>query len=634
MHLPTWLRLTIYEFRRSCGFGPAPDGRDFLSLTLLYAILIALGVILISAHRGIVVNFGDSLLGRIEGYGSPIRVSAHVERIRNNIDDDALALVNGKTAAAAGMEGLQAFPLREAEEGLLRLPSVPCPEGSDNPCPPTWTPTKDGVRQPFSGWIVADNNPMWLEAMRDTPEHALDPLTLVLNRNVVAGRLDVAAYRSALSDYLPPAILQTLPSSLDEMEEIHLFSEISLPAVSVGQGESGQQRASTAYRVVQVDSLPSLSQVAFLILTPTASGLLLDQESAGIAFDPHLQRDGEAVIYGLNIFYDAPGMRKNRDGIVNGLKACLGPVGQWSEDRFGDYVMRLRTRLPELMVHTCLEQSGLVAERDYLVQGRGTQALSHGEVGWQMRCGALPIDLHHDADRVTCAEGDDRMVERRWFRNWDRADVYVENRRDVIAVRDNLITAQIPVPGTTRSSKAFELGTLYSDSISRFGYLLGVVDWIVRPIAGLAAFAVIYILGTQLFVLVSRRRKAYGTLLARGVTEGGIQSMLFVQILTAILIGAILGFIIAETAQYLFASAFETTVHAQTARTELGQRNTKLIDQLAFSDWDAFRRTLRDEWVKVLSVAGFIAVVSLAFVRGLLRFCGLRVGAAPIDLLK
>lgn len=638
---PTWLRLTFSEFRRSFRVGPAPDGRDFLSLTLLYAILIALGVILISAHRGIVVNFGDSLLGRIEGHGSPIRVAAHVERIRNNIDDAALALINDADGSLEAMAGLEAFPLREAEEGFLALPRASCTRdrgegstGDETHCIQTWTPTRDGVNRPFSGWIVAEDNPMWREAMRNHPHGLSDSLTIVLNRNVMAGRLNMTAYRSALAGHLPPAALATLPRSLDEMKEIYLLSEISIPALSDGRGRTEQQRAPTAYRVVQVDSLPSLAQVAFLVLAQTPSGLLLAQESAGIAFDPYLQNKGAAVVYGVDLFSDAPELHRNKEAILDPLRTCLGEGAVWSLNRYGDPSLRFASRLPARMVQACLDASGLVAERDYLVHGRIAQALTRGETGWIMHCDALPPDLHYREDRSRCAAGDDVRIERRWFDNWDRADIYVPNRRDVVAVRDMLITAQVPISGTERSATAFELGTLYSDSISRFGYLLGVVDWIVLPIAGLTAFAVIYILGTQLFVLISRRRKAYGILLARGMVGREVRWMLFVQVLAAIVLGALLGFVIAETAQSMFASDFARSVHAETARTELGQRNPKLIDRFDFSDWNAFGHSLREEGIKVLMIAGFVALVSLTFVWLLLRLLGLHAGAAPIDLLK
>lgn len=626
--LPTWLMLGWIEFRRSVFSIKGPDGRDFLSLSLLYALVLSLGSLLAAAQDGIVVNFADTLLGRIEPHGSPIRVATHLERQRESIDAEALSLF-GIDRADPRLIRAKAFPMREIDSGLIGFPS------QDNKTS-YWNPYRDGVRQDFAGWAMKRDNPIWRDALDRQPEPRLGSLDIVLNKKVFTERFDYQAYVKALMGYLPPNIIESLPTHWEDLNEIYLQIWISSP--STGQGASDKLvSALLPLRVTWVDSLPSLTQTAYLLPAAITSGLEMSQESPRIKFDPLALFSEFEVVHSVKVFGNSRAMQTlgATELVHEKVSQCLGEGVSIEENPLGDFNIALPSRLPVQDIEPCLTVLNFKPHRDYMYIGGPSPSLKPLVDGWSIACQDFPRELLTIEGRRTCADGLETTFHP-YYTSWDKLDVYSAERQGLVQLRNALSVATISVGtgATQRSKSAFEIGSLYSDSITRFGYLVGVINWIVKPIGILSFFAVTYFLIVQMMVLVEKRRRAYGMLLARGMRPQGLRLMLAMQVLLSVSIGAVVAVLIAEIFKLGFGYAFEASELAAIARRDLGEPEPRLIDYFREDNIQKSISYFLTALSKIAWLVCMVVFVSLIASIALLRFFGLKSGAEPINLLK
>lgn len=562
----------------------APDGRDFLSLTLLLAGLVGLGCVLLAAQTGLTRNVADTLLGRIDGAGSPIRISASNRQLGSGLDAPTLARIEDATHIV--------HPLNDAEPGLIRLPGMKGTEG-------------------MAGLIVQRDNPLWLWAMGEDGQD--DPLTLVIDRHFFAGIFAPDAYRAALADWMPPAALAAIPDDLDAMNTLYLLSRINAASGMMDQAQRGL--APVAWRIRWVESFPTPDRPHFLMPADIASGLALGERVPGLAFDPVPMREGGATVSALRVFALA-----GRADVL----ACLGPAARGTEAGAGDLDVRFEPRLTAALVRPCLTAAGWREGIDYRLTGRTRPALEATAAGWTLPCAAFSLGDHTPTNRALCTRDAGRVVTEPWFRRWDRADVYVPQRSDILTVRDELMALTVPETGAPLLS----IGSLYSGALGRLGYLTGVMDWIGGPVALLALLTGAGMLHSALLAFVARRKRQYGLLLGRGMGEGDIVLMLGLQGVLTLTTAAILGFALAEGAIMALSHAFEGSPSALLARTALGQPDPVLMMPLTSLE------ALGPALARLGIITGMLALLMATIGAVLVLRAGLRRGVPPMALLQ
>src|SRR5258708_1537109 len=147
---PTILWLAWKEWRRA--LYRAPTDRDFLYLTFLLGLLIALGLAAVSFERGLLTKYADSLLGRIEPYGFPVVAITDPNRPtqidRNDIEVFGLDRRQNQTKIQIPdkVAEYKLYPYT-LTGNMLTIVSDPRAHDPD-----------------FVGWAVYHNDPLWIWA--------------------------------------------------------------------------------------------------------------------------------------------------------------------------------------------------------------------------------------------------------------------------------------------------------------------------------------------------------------------------------------------------------------------------------------------------------------------------------------
>lgn len=629
-----WLamRIAILEFSRGTGlfgFGRLVGlrrtgaGGDFVSLTLLSAVIIALVAFSASAGRGIAENVTQVMLGHIRGAGTPIWLLANFSRDAA-VDRPALAvfangggyasasppLENVEPAVASALGRLSFFPVAETEmrDPLLQLPAdaiwrLNAFEGA--------APTE------FRGWVVDLDNPVWT-AFAQSPR---DPRTVVLNRKLFRDHFDYAAYRQFLAETLPPAAAVQMPPQLDDISD--------LKAVYLSLPFDGNRRRLVNFDVVWADNLPGLQKIAILIPYEIASLARAAWENPGITVTFEDDRDdfGDPFQIVERVTFLGADTASARpfldDGQMERFSQCLGPgVRPAHTERMKRFdFLAITSWAP---VEQCLETAGLT---DYPNLSPGFT--SHPAVSVTGRVVTAPC--HAVSDRIVQASDDpgcraDGLVRFEPFSAFRTGLLFVPAEADIAGVLDT-----VRQYGDARG-KVFLIAESYQDALARMDFTQKVVQYLTFAVGGLGFALCASVLYLQIRPLLLARAPTYGLLLARGLRSGAIYAGVIVQIVMTIAIGAAIGLVLLLAIRYGVEWAFGRSAAAATARTDFGLLEPRLIPVAETGAGNPLSRLMA-------GLAGFAASVAaigftlLAFALATLWSMPLRRSTAPVELI-
>lgn len=553
----TAVRLGLIELRRGIPLSGNRDftGRwDFLWLTLLLGLTLAIALLLLAARQGILDRLLDVSLAVVPGHGVPIWV-----RGKPRDSGDALSLEQLDRIATLD-KGLRVYPYRDVLSSDIRLPGTYEVTGGEG----VWRPLPQDaqgvgvefVSQPLI-WAVSADDPLWRTALSAAPELAERARTgilplVVLNRRAFR-RLDCGPYSQALDATgraaKPVSDFDFGPLQVPVSNDIPDCLRDGYIWLRVKPGPNSELHR---FRILWVDRLPTFDEVAMLFPMNFYTALKLAQFDADLHFFP--ERLGEAGIR-LTVLEIHPGREGGySDEELERLRACLGP--DWKRQR-----ARLQFPFPvaEKAVAACAKETGLRFLREvptgysrpYLITG-GTPVKSSPfrfVEGGRRLCLAPTKRTKGESDPKLCGDGGMlAVVDPVRGNDFDRAIVYVPDRERVPQVVNRLeeltTTGGTDVP-EDMSPDASQESVLtipgpYRDAVRRFGFMTAVVELFKWPFGIILGLSLLVLSLAQIGIVVQHRRHSYGVYLAKGMDGMAILVMLMVQVFISLAIGLVL----------------------------------------------------------------------------------------------
>lgn len=554
------LKLALREYFYSFSFKRkvAPGARDFLALTLLLGLLVAFGAVLYGARDGLMNNFSDSLLGKIEGYGVPLWVTSHPENFVNKGISrrvDELFIESKKRSSTNGgmvLENLTLHPYIYIESGdpLVRLPGEFI-----------WGEMYPGDKQIFDGWAVAAEDPLRKWVGNFSSDVSL-PLTIAINKSLFAPRFSMKNYRDALSPFLPK---EKLPKEADEPGSLkslwlHLWVQDRFELVE--------------FEVRWVDSFPALQKLVYLFPLETYQALTMTRRTA-LKYAPEglgssVPRANALTFYDINLLHE--GEILNSEGIskFDLLAQCLEvdkPANDGFDVQFADFEIPVALN----RIEDCQSVAGLSKELDMQVTRGPSDQISY--------------DLNHFINipcKITgdCLKDDNGQI--LWaastsidmYEFFSGANVYVADRKQLAQAKDILLDLRI------KGNQVFYLNPVYQDAILRFSYLTKTLDWIQIPLLLVYFSFVLALLWVQLTIVIHHRINNYGVMLTKGIRWYQVKSLLYIQIFVSVICGGVVvGGFVELVGKGYFNHAFSGSAVAEIGRASLGIQSFSLVPQ-------------------------------------------------------
>ncbi|WP_135077376.1 hypothetical protein [Terasakiella sp. SH-1] len=597
---------TSFAWRRK-----APGGRDFLWLSLAMSLLLTVGIMLGVVYEGMINKFADSLVGHVENVGSPIWVTRSFD-MRGSFNREIYNYTGRNDGLETGLERAEneqfakRFPyLKHQEIDLLRkaliypysdvlgyidLPTMKITKTENGEekefVVSPWKTKKKGGRLNFDGWAVRGKDPIWQRALiengftRTKDQNVIAsneykvPLEIVLPRKAFKD-FDFQAYRNALKSILPQKLSAQLPSKMEEMHQIWL-SVVS----------EGQKSEFLPFKVLWVDSLPSLQEKAFIILSSTFDAMRLMKFQPGVPYFFEGESSRAERIRSIRIKTRgkmlAPGLLK--DEFVQCLKR-----GQLKKVMHRE-MLHFEPAMPRFWLESCLPADQWEKAKINIKFVQNSIGLKVGEHSLHVPCGLLGDSLMSPKDLRACENQGGQYMAKVDYANanneFSGANVYVSHRSDLVPTKDALLKVKFWGEKRTKESKkqgvlVFALNALYEDSLKRFGFLTEVLTWFSGSILlGGVAFS-IYFFFVNLNSALGHRKPNYGFQLAQGETHKNIRKIIGYQLSLSYFFGLLIALLFVETTvlgvNYLFLSYSDA---AQIAQMSLGLGELQLLPHL------------------------------------------------------
>ena len=554
-----------------------PGGRDFVWMTLASVLLIGVGLGLVVVYEGLLNRFADSLIGNIEGHGSPIWVTNDFSSpgALNRDLYQRFANADG-VAQQVGQQGR-----RQADDLLKQATFHPYLEmGSYNklvalPNPAIWTERHNGRENDFRGWAVTRDDPLWqwskgqggrpAELNRDRPGA---PLDIVLNATMFKNHFNLDAYLARMTDVLPIPLHAKLPNAGSSPRDIEtLWLQV---------GAVAENRELHEFQIHWVDSLPALQEMAFLLPMSTVNVLEVREHKPEFIYFPEAEGGIAERVRELVLFeadrHPEP-LRKLQEAAAC-LKVAQPDVGI-------DAIVTIVPPMPIDRLSACLNVDDYPADDFEKVSVRSDPVQVAALDVW-VPCVRLNERDWLSEDRAACAENESENLARiKGGNNFFGANIYVSDRADILDTKDHLVALG---DGETQ---LFYLGPLYQDAVQRFSFLNNTLYWLQFPLLfGWVSFA-LYLFYISIKSVTDHRKVHYGILMANGVGRWGLKSILAFQCLLSLSIGAILAFLLVDGSVSVLNAFFLDSEAAEIGRYSMGLGQLSLLPHVHDLWWSA-----------------------------------------------
>ena len=583
-----------------------PTARDFLWLTIFFALCAFMLFLGISAHDGIWQRFEQVLLGALPGSGPPVRVNHHFVERPEKISSNIIDLFDRQ------FRNYSIVPMRhfDGKSGTVVLPGLSVPgQSSDAVNLPierqrenerkideilSWGLGKDGSNTPLRIFAMPTDAPVWRWAVKGRELDAAPfPMTIVASRTLFAKHFRYENYRAAVTSnqYVPCEIRSALPAQLKDVRDLtSLVLEVK---------EGHLRTAFHQFKVNWIDSFPlpdlvafimPLSTVELLVATDGRPKLDLNLESGGRPSERIRQvwiRDveGDAVIQNqFRAFAQCLGAAPLASAATKSDLACGAEWDRNTECETSEtcVVPRRRGDDNDLMVTAsrswplrrghvaaCAVRSELgdILSSDHPLKDQISIVLNDKTARFSWvgpgRIG-VPCEVLVESDFVgernrTCAEatvpgGDTVGVA--WLSGYTDAMVYGRasdpgGSLKKAGVVDDTSASPSVNPKVMVSallgwqpdgSPVFSLDSGYESALVRFGVLSTLIDYITWPLAVGLLLLSLVLSYVILATAFQHRRAQYGLLEMIGVCPYQIHYVVSVQIVLSCLIGCIAGY--------------------------------------------------------------------------------------------
>lgn len=563
----TW-RLAWIEWHRSWRGEP---NRDFLWFTVLLFLTLTLAFLLWGGREGILNKFIDVSVGYIENAGIPIWLSSNYTHLQG-IDRNLLQELR--------QQNLKLFPYREVEFHNVSLPNTA----------EIWysKEVKKEEQIPFYGWAVSFEDPLWKIA----PAVTL-PLDIILNRSLFEKYFQCTSYVKALKN-LPISTSESDNSdNLACLANGKLWLEVNV----------GINKELLPFNIHWQAHIPTMDNLAFLFPLSTLNTLKMVKRYPIINYYPEAQINKTTRVKELIIWQGNEGLSEK---LISQFTSCLQNP-QRKHNR-----LILKRRLPKNWVAECASQSGIPILKEgerrtppyiqitdeqsqkYQFQYEANDYLI---IKGNSACKALSTLKNQIGKWVKCSK-DSKQVKIDMIAatgSYQKGFAYVENRSALSTQVDKLKNFK-----TKQGEKAFYIPSTYDDALVRFRFIdkiMGILQFAASPV--FVVFLLILLL-VQIGNVINHRKLNYGIFLSKGISNGQVCLMVFIQMVLSFTVAMFCAVIINETMQWWLTGELEkvTTIKPYINHIIAGQ-----LDLLPLS-WDDYL------YVGIV-VFGFLCIITV-----------------------
>ena len=551
------VKLSIREFLHSFSFRnkSAPGSKDFMALTGLLGLIVALGIVFLSARDGLLENFSDSLLGKISGVGVPLWVTSHPENainkgISRKVDELFIQTKTQEKEDLLDIEQLELFPyvFLEHSDPIVRLPT-------DN----VWQRASKSDKQAFEGWAVASNDPLRLWSESGELNKSSE-LTVYINKSLFLPRFNLENYIEALQDYVPEDELPKAKQTMDSIDSIWLRLWVQ------------DHFELIKFKVIWLDSFPALQKLVYLFPLETYQASILSRRTP-FKFAPEGQGEGierVASIDVLDIDLVEGSNLKTETGRdkLNLFANCLNTEVEFRDESVAEFPQFI---VPRSIKHlkSCEKIAAFPSPIEVDIQLTTSSTYNYSSDHF-MSLPCSEVDL--------CTSDEDGNID--WqkeikidmYEFFSGANVYVENRIELAKAKDLLLDLRLD------NNQIFYFNPVYQDAILRFSYLTRTLDWIQIPLVVVYFVFVIALLWVQLSTLLNHRLNNYGVMLAKGMHWYQVKMVLYLQVIASTIVGAaIVGGLIEMVGKLTINQLFMSSEVANLGRMSLGIQDFTLL---------------------------------------------------------
>lgn len=602
-------------------------GKDYISLTLLVAIVITLIAFSITAGRGVSENITQIMVGHVQKAGAPIWV--FVNTSREAIDGNTLSVFrNG--AGFDGSDGEQATAVASPESLIGKLNFYPVTELEMRspyvqlPTSDAWNAEADGgdLAVDFRGWAVDADNPLWAS---NTNGPATD-FSVVLSRSLFEKHFNYPKYRAFLAEQLTAAELSRLPANLKEISNLsHIY--LALPF-------GNETKRLLSFDVIWADNLPGLQKVSMLVPYEIVARAraVWENPKLSLVFETDLDDYEESFqildsieFRGLDLassksFVDENEEPKN----MKELTACLGKSVE--ELRNKETLTLAFRRAPHWpLVENCLKTSRLNGYPNLIYNFNNYRGWHADGRFVTASCSAVrPHVLVRDAD--SSCRGEEGAIRFTPFPYFRTGLVFVPPGIAIISAVEDVLSF------SDRKGAVFLIPETYWDALLRMDFTQKIIRYVTSAIGALGLILLAMVLFLQISPLLSGRRKTYGLLLARGVPWRALYFGAFFQFLLITVFATLIA-----TGLTLFLHAglehfFAASEAAETAKSRFGLPDPRFLPEGSVDDALISQIVNSIGGSLVLSSLG-VGLSMLAFLIIVLWRIPIRASTVPVELL-
>ncbi|MCP3866876.1 MAG: hypothetical protein GY703_02030 [Gammaproteobacteria bacterium] len=529
-----WARLGILEWSRSVtGLSRDRTGRlDFFFLTILLALTLTLGMLLLGTREGILNRFIDTSLGRLQGHGIPIWVYTTIIDRSGRMDSliDSRELIDELDATI----GARIYVYREIEPNRVSLPGYDDARAfyeEEVMAPiPVWG--EDGVQMPFNVRGVSNQDPLWLRAGVPSDPSESMPLVIVLNRSLFKRHFQCAVYLEALASAqfrspLPPRDLAEVSKQKSSAGLGCLDNGILWLQVKTGV----RYLELVPFKIVWRDTrIETMEEVAALFPLATFNAIQAAARLPALRYFPEGYGSVVSRISQLRIwpgaqssvtenrvkkFRDCLGRRVTRQGWLLILKPAVSASHVLGCGKSADLAVKQGGEAPLVRPFLSVSRSershGLTTVNDHelLIPCDGLGKKGRERFGCQ----------REDVDGA----GGEKAVKvgLSLLDGYQFAQIYVEDRDDVMRIV-SMMRAETRGLLTLRPE--------YENALKRFMFINDVVNLLRGAFLPVFGLFLLILLIVQLGMVFTHRRHNYGVLLAVGLRPGAVLSMVLLQV--------------------------------------------------------------------------------------------------------
>nr|VFK33151.1 MAG: FtsX-like permease family protein [Candidatus Kentron sp. MB]VFK76023.1 MAG: FtsX-like permease family protein [Candidatus Kentron sp. MB] len=497
---------------------PADIPADFRWLVLLLSMSLILALLLSGTYRGIARGVLDITLGYAPDAGVPIWVQA--KGFEHPIDREAVV--------ALKRAGYAVFPYLEDMTGRLGLPGAGhhLRDGS-----PVWR--KGGVESVPTIRAVRQSDPLWRQGADAERGTKFPNLSVVLDRVRFEQHFDCDAYVRT-----SPVLLKRPATGKDPLWCL-ADNRIFLMVRIENQWEQLAFTIRWAPRIRTFKPVDILAPLAFANTVWLAGHLSANPEGAKPVFFPEGNGSATERIRAITMVrgYEARTEPIQEERAWNAFRDCLERFGSGFENKdTGDFSARFISPQSRTMVGYCAGRATLpIMAKNARLPREGL----HLKITETVRSVDWLSVKEPDVISVDCArakaafkrlvECDDRngnvdLDLTRIGSGYSAAMVYERSRDRITKAIEEIPTIRV------NSEERFEIHSAYLDSRRRFGFLTDIIHFLVVPLGFFFLTFFVLVSLAQVGILLSRRRHAFGILLAQGLSRGDIFMIPIIQV--------------------------------------------------------------------------------------------------------